>query len=191
MKILMLGNSYTFFNDMPVKLAKLTGAEVVGNLRGGACLWQQLDPNDDLGKKCAALLAQKDWDYIVLQEHSRGTFEFPKEFFDASRKLCMIAREMGATPVFYCTWAYQRGGKLITDMKLDHDEMFKKINAAYHKAAEDNNALIADVGARFYTDEDPDSLFDPDGSHPNDKGSALAASIIADVIFKNEEHKQK
>ncbi|MBP5780012.1 MAG: SGNH/GDSL hydrolase family protein, partial [Clostridia bacterium] len=96
MKILMLGNSYTFFNDMPVKLAELTGAEVVGNLRGGACLWQQLDPNDDLSKKCAALLAQKDWDYIVLQEHSRGTFEFPKEFFDASRKLCMIAREMGA-----------------------------------------------------------------------------------------------
>lgn len=190
MKILMLGNSYTFFNDLPVKLAELTGAQVTGNLRGGAALWQQLDPNDDLGKKCSALLAQKDWDYIVLQEHSRGTFEFPKEFADASRRLCMIAREMGATPVFYCTWAYQRGGIMITAMNLDHDEMFKKINAAYHKAAEDNKALIADVGARFYTDEDPDSLFDPDGSHPSEKGTALAASIIADVILSSEKAKR-
>ena len=182
MKILMLGNSYTFFNDLPARLAELTGAEVVGNLRGGACLWQQLDPGDELAAKCAALLAQKDWNYIVLQEHSRGTFEFPEKFFTASRELCARAHEMGAMPVFYCTWAYQRGGKLITAMQLDHDEMFRKINAAYHQAAADNNALIADVGSRFYMNEDPDNLFDPDGSHPSAAGTALAASIIADTI---------
>ena len=38
MKILMLGNSYTFFNDLPSKLGELTGAEVSRNLRGGAAL---------------------------------------------------------------------------------------------------------------------------------------------------------
>ena len=36
MRILMLGNSFTFYNDMPKTLAQLTGAEVVAHTRGGA-----------------------------------------------------------------------------------------------------------------------------------------------------------
>lgn len=34
MRILMLGNSFTFANDMPAMLAELTGAEVVHHTRG-------------------------------------------------------------------------------------------------------------------------------------------------------------
>ncbi|MCC8162530.1 MAG: hypothetical protein LIO86_05010 [Lachnospiraceae bacterium] len=34
MRILMLGNSYIFTNDMPKMLAELTGAEVVHHTRG-------------------------------------------------------------------------------------------------------------------------------------------------------------
>ena len=35
MRILMLGNSLTFANDMPTMLAGLTGAKVVQHTRGG------------------------------------------------------------------------------------------------------------------------------------------------------------
>ena len=35
MRILMLGNSFTFTNNMPKMLAELTGAEVVPHIRGG------------------------------------------------------------------------------------------------------------------------------------------------------------
>ena len=38
MRILMLGNSFTFVNNMPKTLAKLTNAEVVQHTRGGARL---------------------------------------------------------------------------------------------------------------------------------------------------------
>ena len=129
------------------------------------------------------------WDYVVLQEHSRGTFEHPDKFFEAGKKLCQLARQSGAVPVFYATWAYQRGGKMITGMGLDHDEMFRAIEVAYQKAAKDNAALIAPVGRAFYTNADPDSLFDPDGSHPSPKGTQLAAEIIALVIMDNESKK--
>ena len=44
MRILMLGNSYIFTNDLPSILAKITGAEVVQNIRGGARLREQLNP---------------------------------------------------------------------------------------------------------------------------------------------------
>ena len=35
MRILMLGNSFTFTNNMPQMLAELTGAEVVHHTRAG------------------------------------------------------------------------------------------------------------------------------------------------------------
>ena len=44
MRILMLGNSFTFTNHMPQMLADLTGAEVVHHTRGGARLSEQLNP---------------------------------------------------------------------------------------------------------------------------------------------------
>ena len=50
MRILMLGNSYIFTNDLPNMLAEITGAEVVQNTRGGARLREQLNPEIRLGK---------------------------------------------------------------------------------------------------------------------------------------------
>ncbi len=44
MRILMLGNSLTFANDMPQMLAARTGAEVVHHTRGWARLSEQLNP---------------------------------------------------------------------------------------------------------------------------------------------------
>lgn len=44
MRILMLGNSLTFANDMPRMLAELIDAEVVYHTRGGARLAEHLNP---------------------------------------------------------------------------------------------------------------------------------------------------
>ena len=49
MRILMLGNSLTFANDMPQMLAERTGAEVVHHTRGGARLSEQLNPTTTAG----------------------------------------------------------------------------------------------------------------------------------------------
>ena len=56
MRILMLGNSFTFTNNMPKMLAELTGAEVVHHTRGGARLSEQLNPNTRLGGRTQAAL---------------------------------------------------------------------------------------------------------------------------------------
>ena len=47
----MLGNSFTYYNDMPQMLTELTGAEVVAHTRGGAYLSEHLDPETEQGKK--------------------------------------------------------------------------------------------------------------------------------------------
>ena len=51
MRILMLGNSFTAANDLPQRLAQLTGAEVMAHTRGGARLAEQLNPKTKLGAR--------------------------------------------------------------------------------------------------------------------------------------------
>ena len=72
MRILMLGNSYIFTNDLPSILAEITGAEVVQNTRGGARLREQLNPETRLGAKALELLQNEKWDFVILQEMSNG-----------------------------------------------------------------------------------------------------------------------
>ena len=43
MRILMLGNSFTYYHDMPKILAQMLDAEVVAHTRGGARLAEQLN----------------------------------------------------------------------------------------------------------------------------------------------------
>ena len=66
--------------------------------------------------------------------------------------------------------------------------MARELFEAYHKAAEENHTLIADVGQRFYELSKTQNLFGDDGYHPNEAGSRIAAQTIAAVIQKHEEN---
>ena len=71
MRILMLGNSFTFFNDMPEMVREITGAQVVSHTRGGAWLSEQLNADTEMGAATLKAL-EEHWDYVVLQEYSNG-----------------------------------------------------------------------------------------------------------------------
>ena len=180
----MLGNSFTFFNDMPRMLAKLTGAEVVAHTRGGAFLSEQLNPETALGVKTLTALEEEHWDYVILQEMSNGPITHKKSFLSSAEKLCRKIRGVGAVPILYATWAYHPGAKQYEEVGMSYEEMFRTMYASYHAAADLNNALIADVGKAFYDREDLDELYAPDGSHPSELGSRIAAEVIADVIHE-------
>ena len=75
MRILMLGNSFTFANNMPAMLAELTGAEVVHHTRGGARLAEQLNTKTKIGAKTQAALEDEFWDYVILHEMSTGRLQ--------------------------------------------------------------------------------------------------------------------
>ena len=187
MRILMLGNSFTSTNHMPQTLSELTGAEVVHHTRGGARLSEHLNPNTKLGARAQAALRQEHWDYVVLQEMSHGPITSPKSFFSSVERLCGQIRENGALPILYATWAYQKGGNKLTAKGWEYEEMARRLSEAYHKAAQENHALIADVGRQFYELSDAEELYAHDGVHPNEKGSGIAAKTIAAVIQKHKE----
>lgn len=60
----------------------------------------------------------------------------------------------------------------------------------YREAADRNDALIAEVGQRFYEQAEKKDLYAEDGQHPNEAGSRLAAETIAAVIAANQENKK-
>ena len=182
MRILMLGNSLTFFNDMPRMLSRLTGAKVVSHTRGGARLAEQLNPNTQLGARTQAALQDEQWDYVVLQEMSNGPITAPRSFFRSVEQLCRQIRQNGAEPVLYATWAYQRGNERLSDLELGYDEMYNLMHDACYQAARQNGILIADVGQRFYELADTQALYDEDGVHPSELGSQIAAETLAAVI---------
>ena len=186
MRILMLGNSFTFTNQMPQLLSALTGAEVIHHTRGGARLSEHLNPGTKLGAATQAALAQETWDYVVLQEMSHGPLTSPRSFFNSVRLLCQQIRQNGGVPLLYATWAYQKGGDTLTAKGWDYDEMARKLSQAYHRAARENGALLADVGHRFYLLSETQSLYAGDGVHPNETGSRIAAETIAAVIRRHE-----
>lgn len=195
MRILMLGNSFTYFHGMPRLLAALTGAEVASHTRGGANLGEQYNPETEMGARTLRALAEEKWDYVVLQEQSAGPFANAKAFREHVTELCRLIRANGAVPVLYLTWAYREGSEKLAKTGLSYAEMKQALSDAYHAAAAENGALIADVGDAFFrvtaemkaydpdgTKSDTVDLYVPDDYHPSAAGSILAASVIAKTI---------
>ena len=65
--------------------------------------------------------------------------------------------------------------------------MAHRLSAAYHQAARENDALIADVGRQFWERADTQSLYAADGVHPSPLGSRIAAETLAAVIQQYKE----
>ena len=169
-RVLFIGNSLTFWNQgVDVMLAKLVpGIETSRVAVGGATL-ETLWNNDEAKLACA-----DNWNVVVLQEDLPET---SRESFRRHAKLwCDHVRKYGAEPVFYAAWAYDR---LPT---FDDDA----ICAEHARAAEENNARIAPVGAARTAGPEGLDLFDDDREHPSLAGTYLAACVIATTIYGAE-----
>lgn len=184
MRILMLGNSFTFMNNMPQMLAEITGAEVVEFTRGGSRLAEFLNPATNMGGKTVQALENEHWDYVILQEMSNGPITARRSFAKSIRLLAEKIRFVGAVPVLYATWAYRPGAAQYKEVKMGYEEMAEAMYAACHEVAEQNNVLVADVGRKFFELSKTQDLYGEDGSHPNERGSRIAAEVIAEVIRK-------
>ena len=169
-RVLFIGNSLTFWNQgVDVMLAKLVpGVETKRVAVGGATL-ETLWANDEAKLACA-----DNWNVVVLQEDLPETTQ--ASFRRHAKLWCEHVRQYGAEPVFYAAWAYDR---LPT---FDDDA----ICAEHARAAEENNARIANVGAARTAGPEGLDLFDDDREHPSLAGTYLAACVIATTIYGPE-----
>lgn len=184
--ILMLGNSLTTRNGMPDRLAELLGREVAVHARGGARLAEQANPATRLGAATAAALAAGGVDALVLQEMSHGPVTATERFLESVARLAAMAREAGAVPVVYGTWAFGAGSAALGRLDLSPAEMHGAMQAALGRAERECGVAVANVGAAFWEAGDGGAvgagLLASDGVHPSEVGSELAASVLAEML---------
>jgi hypothetical protein len=185
-RVLFIGNSYTYFNNVPELLTKLAQYGNQGPIEtrmvapGGFRL-------EDHWEKGEALKALHDgkWDYVVLQDQSTLGMDFYLEgklhvtsdevFRPFAEKWSAEIIKQGATPIYYLTWA-----------RKATPEDQAALNYAYVSAARKTGSRIAPVGIAWgmaRRDYPSIDLYYKDGSHPSTAGSYLAACTFYATIF--------
>ena len=188
MKILMLGNSYTYFFDMPKILQGLfdangVDAKVDAITAGGRELTQNLEENDALHAQIKQACAECAYDVLVLQEQSSKAMEYYREFLRGVSG-CISLVSPGRT-VLYATWGRKEGSELLDHFGWTNQTMTEGLAASYDAAARKCSAACAHVGKCFAAIRSEGvevELYDPDLSHPSYVGSCVAAMAIYQKI---------
>ena len=190
MRILFIGNSYTYYNNMPELFSeecKKSGINVKADsvAAGGYRLAQYLSEDDAYAQQVKQLLETEKYDYIVLQEHSMAPSVKPEEFLKSVSELVRRIKTNGAKPVLYQTWGRADGNKTLFESGMSHDEMQDKTRAAYESAAKQNDAILIYAGDAFDNAyKEGVDVYDPDGSHPSLSGSEIIAKEFCRVLAK-------
>ncbi len=184
MKILMLGNSYTYFSDLPKILQALldeNGVDAVVDsiTAGGRRLVQNLDEGDALHAEVVAKCQESAYDVLILQEQSHTPLSHYREFL---RGVCgCVALVKPARTVMYATWGRKEGCDLLDEFGWTNQSMTEGLAAAYEAAARKVGGECAHVGKSFLEIRKayPEiELYDPDLSHPSYAGSCVAALTV-------------
>ncbi len=181
MRVLFLGNSYTYVNDLPAvfaELARSAGKNVETGMvaSGGETLAQHAASAESLDA-----IRNTRWQFVVLQEQS----EIPAvealrqgQMYAAARSLADAIRAAGATPVLLETWAHREGWP---NDRLDYAAMQAAIDRAYLALAGQLGVGVATAGEAWQAalSQDPTvALWQADGSHPSQAGTYLAACVL-------------
>ena len=193
MNILLIGNSYTYFHDLPAVFAALAnenGKNVTAHsvTRGGRKLCQFTDTEDDCTKELDSVLAEHPpFDAVFLQEQSLLPYRDYEAFFGGAKHVADTVRAAGAKRLlFYVTWGRKPGCPDLNEMGWTHESMTEGLAAAYGRAAEVLGMDCAPVGAAVHriVENHPDiELYDPDGSHPSYTGTCLASLVMYKAVF--------
>ena len=184
LRVLFIGNSYTYFNNLGDMVAGIaaagTGPKIAPTLavRGGQSLQWHLDNGPAM-----AALKTGTWDYVVLQEQSmlgvatldgKAVIADPSAFHAAVREWARRVRSVGAKPILFMTWA--RRSALPEQAKLSE---------AYVSIGRELNIAVAPVGEAWSAARTRWLSLDLhifDESHPTAAGSYLAACVIFSTL---------
>ncbi|MBE6035938.1 MAG: DUF4886 domain-containing protein [Clostridiales bacterium] len=193
--ILFLGNSMTFYNDLPSMLSNLSfsggfNPDIYEITEGSYRLEFFSDEKDEIGKQVYDALDNYEWDYVILQEQSGiSTMMAEDSMFPAARVLDQMIKTAKGETVFLMTWAYKDGFSfdiLGKEIKYSREEMQTKMVQNYMSIANELDAMLAPAGIAFMrcSSEFPEiELWDEDLNHPSPEGTYLAACVLYSGLF--------
>ncbi len=181
MRVLFIGNSYTYYNNLPdivqaMAEATDTPMQVDSYTAGAMSLRGFL--NSPQHAQAAQKLARGNYDWVVLQDQSQTPAYNPAETRESVKQWCRLAQQSKTKVLLFITWAHAAevngNPRLQTTMQDDTTH-------TYCCAATENKATVAPVGEawrRWYRKHPNRALHTKDLSHPNKEGSYLAACVL-------------
>ncbi len=177
LRVLFIGNSHTYYNDMPQIFKLLAEArqnvevEITMQAHPGVTFAWHLKQESEL----RFALMHGNYDYIVMQQAAHSPCPSPEETLKDGAEIISRAKSCGVKPIVTIPWAERKFP--------EHQET---MYTTYNKLAKDNNILASPVGYIFEraTKERPDiDLYWFDGEHCSAYGSYVNALCVYSVIF--------
>jgi hypothetical protein len=178
-RVLFIGNSLTEVNDLPhVFLHLVTGAgdsaEVAAVVRGGFALVDHAAGLSD----AVQVIRSRPWDYVVLQQ-GPSTLPISRDtLIVGTRLLDQFIRAAGGRTAEFMVWPAK-----------DNLGAFDAVRLSYQAAAQAVDGLFLPAGEawRAAWSVDPSlPLYGPDGFHPSELGTFLAALVILEAITQRD-----
>ena len=169
-RVLFIGNSLTYANDLPAMVATLTRAAGKPMQVDSVALpdfgleehWQQGDAR--------TAIARGGWTSVVLQQGPSALPDSRRILIDYVKRFDKEIKASGAKTALYMVWpSQQRRGD------------FSAVSQSYEAAASEVNATLMPAGDAWREAWAADSklaLYGPDGFHPSPMGTYLAALVI-------------
>ncbi len=172
LRVLLIGNSYTYFNQMPKMLEaisrSLPGGRPVSTTMiapGGMTLARHLRDG-----QVARTIKKGQFDIVVLQEQSTRPIEDKERMYEAVRKFHTATSASKTRLVLFTTWAREH---------LPKTQVL--ISKAYTGIARELGVTTAPVGPTWRALRKKKAamkLYNKDRSHPSPEGSYLTACVL-------------
>jgi hypothetical protein len=170
-RVLFVGNSLTYTNDLPA-VVRAIAAEAGDDLVVASATGPNLALIDHLHGATDALARIRSgrWDYIVLQQGPTTVQMCRDSLIGWTRAFDTLARAAGARPALLMTWPPAGEPGLFDASRGSFQEAARAVGGVFIPAGEAwRIALAADSGI---------GLYGPDGFHPSARGTWLTALVI-------------
>ena len=188
-KILFVGNSHTYTNDLPgvfYQMAEAGGhkVDVYDLTEGSYSLKMYSNPEDGLGSVLTEALKGENWDFVILQENTNAAIALnaKRDMYPYARELDGMIQKAGGQTVFLMTWAPKDGAGAFS-----HEMVQTQLSLGYRTIAEELDALLIPGGEVFETARkqvESLELWGEDGQHPSEEGTYLAACSAYALLFQ-------
>ena len=193
-KVLFLGNSYTYVNNLPqiIADAALSVSDTLifdSHTPGGYKLLQHATNTISQSKIMAG-----GWDHVVLQGQSQEAITNESDFYLGAENLNTLIKQYNpcSVPMLYMTWGRQNGDALNCPnipIMCTYEGMDTTIKRDYLTIANWLRTEISPVSVvwKYLRYNYPTiNLYQLDESHPSAEGSYAAACCFYATIFKKD-----
>lgn len=176
LRVLFVGNSLTYDNDLPTMTAQLAASADAPPMVVGRVIRSGFSLGDHWAEGAVqGMLSQGGWDFVVLQQGPSALPESQADLLASTRKFANVAKNYGTRVALLMVWP-----------DVNRPAAFDSVRMSYANAAAAVDGIFVPAGEawRAAWRRDPTlELYGSDGFHPSLMGSYLAALTLYEQLY--------